>query len=187
RSRQVDDYRVVELFSMLQDYVYGADLTCKPTYEKGLIVTRSWTPSATLVYDDGQYSDLKDMPQITVPLDRLILHSNGENKYANTHVYERYYDKENTCWKTKPLSWGVAYKKDILIKIHPNKDGVISSDFSPEYSYDPELGFVYLPGLFIKLNSKGKQKNFEQKLLHHYNAGNQTSSVIITYIKALER
>lgn len=71
QTQQVDDYRVVELFSQLQEYVYEANLTCKPTHEKGLVITRSWIPSATLIYEDAQ---------ITVPLDRLIVKKRSGNR-----------------------------------------------------------------------------------------------------------
>ena len=173
RSQQVDDYRVVELFSMLHDYVYRADLTCQPAHEKGLIITRSWTPSATLIYEDGT----KNPPKTTVPIDRLL--KNKGNQYANTHVYERYYNQETTHWDLRTLSWGYAYMKDILIKIAPNNDGAGMFDGNKEYEYDSELGFVELPGVFIKLKTTG----FDEKLLCQHN---QQNLAIITYTKALD-
>ncbi|MEG4350460.1 CRISPR-associated helicase Cas3' [Microcoleus sp. LAD1_D3] len=183
RSHYVDDYRVVELFSMLHDYVYSADLTCQPAHEKGLVVTRSWTPSATLVYDDGTHGDkIENMPQVTVPIDRLTIKKDNINQYANTHVYERYYDQENTRWKLGDLRWGFAYQKDIIIKINRSNDGASMLDGNPEYSYNPELGFVELPGVFIKMRTNG----FEEKLLYQYGNTAQKKSVIITYTKALE-
>ncbi len=114
RSQQVNDYRVIELFSMLHDYVYRADLTCQPLHEKGLIITRSWTPSATLVYDDGtqgkNINKINEMPQVTVPIDRLIIKKSREetesNEYANTHIYERYYNQEETRWSL-PINCGL--------------------------------------------------------------------------------
>ncbi|MCC3450865.1 MAG: CRISPR-associated helicase Cas3' [Microcoleus sp. PH2017_40_RAT_O_B] len=183
RSQQVDDYRVVELFSMLHDYVYSADLACQPAHEKGLVVTRSWTPSATLVYDDGTHGDkIENMPQVTVPIDRLTIKKDKSNQYANTHVYERYYDQEKTSWERRDLRWGFAYQKDIIIKIHRSNDGASMLDGNPEYSYEPELGFVKLPGVFIKLKTNG----FDEKLLYQYGNTAQKKSVIITYTKALE-
>lgn len=183
RSQQVDDYRVVELFSMLHDYVYSADLTCQPAHEKGLVVTRSWTPSATLVYDDGSHGDkIENMPQVTVPIDRLIVKKDKSNQYVNTHVYERYYDQENTVWELRDLRWGFAYQKDIIIKINPSNDGGSTLDGNPKYSYNPELGFVKLPGVFIKLRTNG----FDEKLLYQYGSTAQKKSVIITYTKKLD-
>lgn len=186
RSQQVDDYRVVELFSMLHDYVYGADLTCQPTHEKGLVVTRSWTPSATLIYDDGTHGDkINEMPQITVPVDRLIVKKDKdtiENQYQNTYVFERYYDQEETRWKTRDLRWGCAYEKDIIVKIRTSCDGAFIPEEGQQYDYNPELGFVELPGVFIKLKTSG----FEDKLLFQHDENNKQKSVIIRYVKALQ-
>ncbi|MUG96257.1 CRISPR-associated helicase Cas3' [Scytonema sp. UIC 10036] len=183
RSHHIDDYRVVELFSMLHDYVYSADLTCQPIHEKGLVITRSWTPSVTLVYDDGTHGDrieekIPEMPQVTVPVDRLIIRKdeNGSNEYANTNVYERYYDQEETQWKIRPLRTGYAYQKDIIVIISRQHDG------KKEYTYNSELGFVDLPGVFIKWRTTG----FEQKLQYKYNENDKQKSAVITYIKALE-
>lgn len=183
RSHYVDDYRVVELFSMLHDYVYSADLACQPAHEKGLVVTRSWTPSATLVYNDGSHGEkIENMPQVTVPIDRLIIKKDKSNQYANTHVYERYYDQENTSWKMRDLRWGFAYQKEIVIIINQTNDSVFMPDGNPEYPYNSALGFVEMPGVFIKLRTNG----FDEKLLYQYGSTAQKKSVIITYTKALE-
>ncbi|MEB3828065.1 CRISPR-associated helicase Cas3' [Phormidium sp. CCY1219] len=172
RSHRVDDYRVVELFSMLHDYVYGADLTYKPLHEKGLVVTRSWTPSATLVYDDGTHGDdIHKMPQASVPLDRLI--QNKENQYANTHVFERYYNRENTCWELRDLRPGYAYAKTILIKISATHEGALMPEAQPEYQYQADLGFLELPGVFIKLKPSG----LDDKLLYK----REKTTAILTY------
>jgi CRISPR-associated endonuclease/helicase Cas3 len=183
RSQHIDDYRVVELFSMLHDYVYSADLTCQPTHEKGLVITRSWTPSATLVFDDGKHGDaLSKMPQITVPLDRLVLKKDqdtGEslNRYAETQACERYYDQEQTRWKTRDLRGGCAYQKDIIIKLGPYSDGAMH-DVDLPYSYEPELGFKDLPGVFNRWRSTG----FDEKLRYEPKNGRGAT---LTYTKAL--
>jgi CRISPR-associated endonuclease/helicase Cas3 len=141
RSQQVDDYRVVELFSMLHEYVYQANRTCHPLHQRGLIPTRSWTPSVNLEFHSDQ------VHSISVPIDRLC---SGE-RYSNTYAYEKWYDKENTRWDTEHLlRWGSAYGKDITVKIHPQKNGVIFDTSLAEYIYDEELGFVKLPRIFIK-------------------------------------
>ena len=173
RSEHIDDYRVVELFSMLHEYVYGADLTCQPIHEKGLVITRSWTPSATLIYKNGE----KSPPKVTVPLDRLT--QRDDNQFANTHVYEYYYDVETTKWRTRDLRFGSAYSKDIIIEMSPTNDGAGMYDGKEEYNYDPELGFVNLPGVFIKLRAKG----FDEKLLCQH----EDKKVIISYTKALDK
>ncbi len=180
RSEHIDDYRVIELFSMLHEYVYGADLTCQPIHEKGLVITRSWTPSATLIYKNDELVDKhgnKSFPKVTVPLDRLL--QRDDNQFANTHVYERYYDVETTHWALRPLRFGSAYSKDIVIEMSPNNDGAGMYDGKDEYNYDQELGFVSLPGVFIKLRAKG----FEEKLLCQH----EDKKVIISYTTALDK
>jgi CRISPR-associated endonuclease/helicase Cas3 len=186
-KQTIDDYRVVELFSMLQDYVYNTDLTCQSAHEKGLVITRSWTPSVTLVYDDGNQGDnleemIKKSPQIQVPIDRLILKKNDEgnyiNQYANVDVYEWIYNKEETRYKLEPLKyWGCAYSKDMVIKVRAVQDGAISDSFE-SYSYDHELGFKDLPGVFIKWRANGYEERLQYK-------PTKDRSVIINYTKAL--
>ncbi len=181
RSQHVDDYRVVELFSMLHDYVYGADLTCQPTHEKGLVVTRSWTPSATLIYDGGEHNDdFSKMPQISVPLDRLIRKKDkatGEisNQFSATNVYERFYDQEQTRWSIRELRSGSAYQKDIIIKLGPYGH---ETDPGLSYDYQEEFGFIDLPGVFTKWRPVG----FDEKLHCQHSDKN---SAVITYTQSL--
>ena len=187
RSQQVNDYRVVELFSMLHDYVYCADLACQPLHKKGLVITRSWTPSATLVYDDGTHGEnINKMPQVTVPINRLFIKKSTEeqesNEYANTYIYERYYNQEETRWSLRPLGWGCAYQKNILVKINKSNDEVFIPEEKQEYNYQQELGFLELPGIFIKL----KTQNLDEKLLLKQDNSEQHSA-IITYTKNLEQ
>lgn len=175
--KQVDDYRVVELFSMLHDYVYNADLTCKHAHEKGLIITRSWTPSATLVYKKGS-----DKPHtITVPVDRLIKKKKEDNDFANTYALEYRYNQETTRRELRDLTWGYAYSKDIVIQIHKNHEGAGHYDGKDEYEYNPDLGFIELPGVFIK--PRRNNNEFEEKLLYK---DSNNKSVIIRYTKALK-
>lgn len=180
RSQHIDDYRVVELFSMLHDYVYGADLTCQATYEKGLVVTRSWTPSATLFYDDGEHGDwskdLSKFPQISIPIDRLIKKSDESNIYAAVDVYERYYDQEESRRRERPLTWGSAYQKDIIIRIGKS-DGTQPEE---SYQYNAELGFVQLPGIFAQWRAKGMEQQLE------YKPSQNSKSAVIKYTKALK-
>ncbi len=186
RPDHIDDYRVVEIFSMLHDYVYGADLTCQPSYEKGLVITRSWTPSATIVYDDGHQGDWEQnfskLPKVSVPLDRLLLKKVervATNQYANVDVYERIYDQESTRWVLTPLRWGSAYAKDIAIRIGAVHAGAQADALEP-YIYDPEIGFVQLPGIF----SGGRQGTEPNVKLFYQPLSNKT--IMITYIKPLE-
>lgn len=169
RSQQVDDYRVVELFSMLHEYVYQADRTCHHLHKQGLIPTRSWTPSVTLEFHGEQ------VHSISVPIDRLC----SGTKYANTHVYQRKYDQENTRWSMEPsLEWGSAYNKEIIVKIYPDKDGVVYNAELENYQYDEILGFVKVPKIFSKIPSNSAV----EKLLYE-----GERKAIITYTKSLAK
>lgn len=173
----VDDYRVVELFSMLHDYVYGADLTCKPTHERGLIPTRSWEPSAELrlTLPDNQYHS------ISVPISRLA-EKNGQ-QYAYTCAFERRYDKENTRWYDTSIGWGSAYEKDIVIRIDHDL-GEFIFDSLPPYSYNSDYGFVELPKIF----SATWIDEAEVKLKYEVNKRNGNKHIaIISYVKSLDK
>jgi CRISPR-associated endonuclease/helicase Cas3 len=150
RSQHIDDYRVVELFSMLHDYVYSADLTCQPLHEKGLIITRSWEPSVTLEFYDRQ----AQKHTISVPIARL---ANKGVKYAHTHVEERKYNPETTKWDEVPLRGGIAYSKDITVEISLSIDGADFDLLLPDYKYDAELGFIELPQVFSGKWTDGTQ------------------------------
>ncbi|MBW4544593.1 MAG: CRISPR-associated helicase Cas3' [Symplocastrum torsivum CPER-KK1] len=169
-TQQVDDYRVVELFSMLHEYVYQANRTCQHLHKRGLIPTRSWTPSVKLEFIS------QETHSISVPIDRLYT---GE-QYANIHAYEKWYDKENTRWDTEHLlRWGSAYGKEITIRIHPEKKGVVYDVSLQSYSYDEELGFVELPRIFIKKWVDGA----DEKLLHVEGK----HKAIVSYTKSLSK
>lgn len=176
----IDDYRVVELFSMLHDYVYGADLTCKPTHERGLIPTRSWEPSAELRL---MLSD-KDYHSISVPISRLA-EKNGQ-QYAYTYAFERRYDKDNTRWYESPIGWGSAYDKDIIIQISPDLSEFMFDNSLPNYSsiYDQDLGFVKLPQIFSAKWIDGADVKLKYEL-NKRDGGKHIA--IISYIKSLDK
>ncbi|NEP13300.1 MAG: CRISPR-associated helicase Cas3' [Symploca sp. SIO2C1] len=164
RSQQVDDYRVVELFSMLHDYVYSADLTCQPLHQRGLIPTRSWKPSVNFVHIDKGHS-------ISVPIDRL---ASGQ-QYADIYAYEKRYNQEKSQWDDEHLlGWGSAYGKEITVRISPEQVDVTL----PVYDYDETLGFVEIPKIFVKKWTDGA----EEKLL--YITGQHKA--VISYIKSLD-
>jgi CRISPR-associated endonuclease/helicase Cas3 len=179
-DRTIDDYRVVEIFSMLYDYVYNADLACESAHKKGLVITRSWTPSATLVYDDGEHGDwvanMSQLPQVSVPLDRLIKKKDESNFYAAVDVYERYYHVEQTRYQVRSLTWGSAYQKEIIIRIGKH-DGI---ELGSPYEYNPELGFVDLPGIFTKWRTKGSEQRLEYKT-----SSKNSKSTVINYIQGV--
>ena len=175
RTPHVDDYRVVEIFSMLYDYIYGADLTCQPAHERGLVPTRSWTPSVELRL---VRSENEQHHSISIPVDRLAA-TNGK-AYAHTSLFERAYDVENTQWKTEPVKrWGDIYKKQLIVEICPEL-ALISFDDARSYDYDEELGFVELPKIFTKWI-----QGAEVKLKYSYTQSDKTHTVIYSYVNSL--
>jgi CRISPR-associated endonuclease/helicase Cas3 len=178
RTQKVDDYRVVEIFSMLHDYVYGADLTCQPTHERGLIPTRSWKPSVTLKFEGYCEITKKNFTHsTTISIDRFC----SGKEFAYVDVFQKYYDQETTSWINKPLMWGSVYEKDITISIANERDNFIFDHSNSKYSYDPELGFVEIPKVFIKL----KSPDLDQKLLYQNKNLTEKKSIIISYVKDL--
>lgn len=164
RSQQVEDHRVIELFSMLHEYLYNTDLTYQPLYKRGLIPTRSWKPSVNLVHLGQEHS-------ISIPIDKLYY---GQH-YADVYAYERWYDQENSQWDSdRQLGWGSAYGKEITVRISP--DGIDVN--LPKYAYDEELGFVLIPKIFVKKWTDSA----EEKLLYT----NGEHKAIISYIKSLD-
>ena len=177
----VDDYRVLETFSMLHDYVYGSDLTCEETHEKGVIPTRSWKPSVTLVFNGKDNLTGAELNQhghsITIPIDRLC----SGNEYAFVNVTESEYNVEERKWRDKPLGWGSAYRKNIKVIIDNGRGEYQFNHDLSEYWYSSELGFFDLPKIFIKL----KSNDAEEKLLHINKSDREYSKVIINYVKEI--
>ncbi|NET16499.1 MAG: hypothetical protein F6K08_28595 [Okeania sp. SIO1H6] len=66
------------------------------------------------------------------------------------------------------------------MKINKSNDEVFVPDSKQEYNYNPELGFVELPGIFINI----KTHNLDEKLLLKQDNSDQQSA-IITYTKNL--
>jgi CRISPR-associated endonuclease/helicase Cas3 len=171
----IDDYRVVELFSMLHDYVYGADLTCKPTHERGLIPTRSWEPSAELRF----MLPNEEYHSISVPISRLA-NKKGQ-QYAYTYAFEQRYDQNTYTWNNHNLGWGSAYDKTILIMMQDLSDCIFGTDL-PVYPYDPDLGFVELPKVF----STSWVDGANVKLKYERDDGKDKHIAIIHYTKSLD-
>ncbi|NJN74577.1 MAG: CRISPR-associated helicase Cas3' [Limnothrix sp. RL_2_0] len=180
-EQKIDDYRVVETFSMLHDYVYGSDLTCQETHEKGVIPTRSWRPSVTLEFIGKDKSCEADIPNekphsITVTIERLC----SGKEYAYVIVQEQFYDKDQTKWDKRNLRWGSAYNKNILVTINNEEQiGCVFDHDREVYEYESELGFIEIPKIFVKLRSK----DTEEKLLYTCDNRGEKTTAIIKYVK----
>ncbi len=126
------DPRAETLFEVLQEYVYGLDLTHEPAHRKGFVATRGWTPSVLLRVGDDE---------VEVPVDRLV---GGEGELQSTKVWERFWPDREKGWveREQPLRWGGELCGRTLVVDYPKKE-----------DYDPEIGFAELPKVFLRLKS----------------------------------
>ncbi|WP_022799399.1 CRISPR-associated helicase Cas3' [Thermus islandicus] len=129
------DLRAETLFEALWEYVYGLDLTQEPLHRKGFVATRSWTPSVRL---------RKGEDEVEVPIDRLI---GKKEELTPVEVVERRFtdgEEGNRRWKEVPLRSGELYGRELVV------------DYP--YEYDPELGFVELPKVFLRIRHPDPQR-----------------------------
>lgn len=121
------DPRAETLFEVLQEYVYGLDLTQEPAHRKGFVATRGWTPSVLL---------RAGADEVEVPIDRLV--GRREDLVPATVRERRWPDREEGRGQVEvfPRS-GELYGRTLVV------------DYP--FPYDCDLGFVELPKVFRRL------------------------------------
>ncbi|MBN1841083.1 MAG: CRISPR-associated helicase Cas3' [Deltaproteobacteria bacterium] len=162
------------LFDMLWEYVYEGDLTSKPLWDRGILVTRSWEPSVTLCTGLEQETKLPMNP-VQVGISRLAAQTNkwGEN-LKNEKVSEYLSVEDDGTWhaevhraffnadRWEESRWSVypfpeyrisAYEKTVLC--------VIGEEFTHLY-FDNVLGYKRIPKVFLR----GYKSGFERILQH---------------------
>lgn len=140
------------LFDMLWDYVYDGDLSCKPLWDRGILVTRSWEPSVTLCTGLNP-EELPENP-VQVSLSRLasrVAPNEMEDRPAHeifsvekdgmwhADLYRVYFGREghDVRRRTYSLQGRVgAYWTTLLC--------VIKEPFRDRY-FDSRLGYTRLP------------------------------------------
>lgn len=157
------------LFDMLWEYVYEADLTCKPLWERGILVTRSWEPSVTLCTGLDQHN--KPLNPIQIKVSALVKRINPDNFKAKSaeelnfsasnqewhaEIKRSYYysnNKEGGNWVIKELTkYPVScYETDLLC--------VINDQYTHNY-FDDTIGYRDIPKLLLK----GYRDGFKQFL-----------------------
>ena len=169
------------LFDMLWDYVYEGDLTSKPLWDRGILVTRSWEPSVTLCTGIG--IDNRPVNPVQVGVSRLV--KNVFQPDSSKQQDEKYIDwikKENVCdwldvepggeWHARLFrtyyhlnrgeegKWSLyelsgrnvsCYEADLLCVIQPN---VVDQYFNDS------LGYIRIP----KILRRGYHQGFQQYL-----------------------
>ncbi|MCH8292791.1 CRISPR-associated helicase Cas3' [Candidatus Poribacteria bacterium] len=143
------DYRAEMLFEMLYEYVYEARLENKPLHDRGLVVTRSFEPSVTLVTKiTEEPENPEDYPQnaVSVRLSQCI----GKPEDEGFKVYHRFYNDNDQKFVFKPLDrGGCVYFKDLFVLVPEDK----------EY-YSQDIGYVKPPIVFENRGSRGYQRSF---------------------------
>jgi len=158
------------LFDMLWDYVYNGDLTCKPLWDRGILVTRSWEPPVTLCTG----LDSQGLPQnpVQVSLPRLAarvppeemekrpaheIFSVEENGTWHADLYRAYFDREGAeiRRRTYPLQGRVgAYWTTLFC--------VLKKPFLDRY-FDPSLGYIRLPTVLRRAWKDGFERTLALK------------------------
>ncbi|NUM35035.1 MAG: CRISPR-associated helicase Cas3' [Candidatus Brocadiae bacterium] len=174
------------VFQMLWDYVYGGDLTCKPLWDKGILVTRSWEPSITLctgidlfqrpinpveiaisrfsksIFPREEQEDYISWLKEQKVSQHLSVEDNGE---WHAKIYRSYYVSpkrgEESHYKIYPLEGKKVslYETNLVCEIQPQ--------FIAQY-FDDELGYVKIPKLF----RNGYKEGFRQYLEYQPNIKN---------------
>ncbi|MBF0550814.1 MAG: CRISPR-associated helicase Cas3' [Deltaproteobacteria bacterium] len=158
------------LFDMLWDYAYDGDLTCKPLWDRGILVTRSWEPSITLCTGINKETGGPENP-IPVGLSRLTrdwprlspedlkgarvgdylsIENGGYHAQIKRVFYQRRWG-EGGGWSIYDFpSYRIsAYENTLLC--------IIREDVMDIY-FDRILGYKKLPKIFLKGYKHGYQR-----------------------------
>lgn len=153
------------LFDMLWEYVYEGDLTGKPLWDRGILVTRSWEPAVILC--TGLNGNGIPRNPIQIGVSRL---AKDPKKYGEELKKEKVFDyldmepdgrwhavlrraffnpgaPEDSRWTIRELgATASCYQTRLVCVIQP--------DFVDCY-FDPVLGYVKLPKLLLKGHTDG--------------------------------
>ena len=159
------------LFDMLWEYVYEGELTSKPLWDRGILVTRCWESSVTLC--TGLHEKTKTpINPVQIGISRLARNigktpeelkkekvsdhlSIEENGQWHAELLKGYYNLnagEGSSWDMYPLGQRVSpYETSLFC--------VIGEKFESKY-FDADLGYVDIPTVLVK----GYRKGFERIL-----------------------
>ncbi len=168
------------LFDMLWEYVYEADLTGKPLWDKGILVTRSWEPAVTLCTGKDKHGRPVDPVQVgisrlaakisrskkddfDVPFKDWLKKQTVREKFSveengqwHAEIFRAFFNPgnpEESRWKLTPLTGNYisCYEASLVCVVKP--------EFKSEY-FDEVLGYVKMPKLFLF----GYKDGFQQYL-----------------------
>ncbi len=167
------------LFDMLWEYVYESDLTSKPLWDKGILVTRSWEPAVTLC--TGTENDRPVNP-VQMGISRLAVRIARSKKDDPEEPFKDWLKKQTVRDKfsvEEDGNWHAEVKRAFFNPGNPeesrwklvNLEGnyvscyeaslvcVIGKEFKSSY-FDETLGYVKIPKLFLI----GYRDGFQQYL-----------------------
>lgn len=168
-----EDWMGEILFDMLWEYVYEGDLTSKPLWDRGILVTRSWEPAITLCTGIDELTKRPENP-IQVGVSRLAKRINkpgeelknervdkwfsvDENRNWHAKIQRAFYNAdiwEESRWSLYPLPEKFAvscYETNLICEIN--------KEFKSKY-FDETLGYRKLPKIF----KEGYKKGFKRFL-----------------------
>ena len=172
------------LFDMLWEYVYEGDLSAKPLWDRGILVTRSWEPSVTLCtgfdsHERPQNSIQVGISRLSKRISRTPKNDENEEPYKDwlkkqqvrekfsitkengwhADLFRAFYNPgnpEESRWKLTEMKGNYlsGYESNLICRIKPQ--------FSARY-FDNFLGYVDLPVIFLK----GYRDGHKQFLDYH--------------------
>ncbi len=176
------------LFDMLWDYVYEADLTCKPLWDRGILVTRSWEPSVTLCTGTDWKTHRPENP-IQVSVSRLSHRLYRSKEDSSEESYGDWLKKQNVRdkfavdpdvdsekkWHAdlfraffNPGNWEESnwtlkpFTGNHVSCYEADLVCVIQKDCISKY-FDPIIGYIRIPKIFLR----GYRDGFRQYLDYH--------------------
>lgn len=159
------------LFDMLWEYVYEGNLSNKPLWDRGILVTRSWEPAVTLCTGIHPVSkrprnpiqvgvsqlarginlDPDDLKKAPVA-DRLDVDPDGApNVTWHADLFKAFYNPgnpEESRWRLRPIKSGQTscYETSLICRIN--------APYVRRY-FDDTLGYVRIPKILIKAYRQG--------------------------------
>lgn len=133
------DPRAQTLFEALHEYVYGLDPLNEGVWRKGFIATRGWEPSVTLRWKEhGKEHE--------VSVNVGLLATGKKEDLVEAKVCQRVFPdrEEGSAPREVPLRFEELYLKDVVV------------DYP--FPYDPELGFVEVPKVFLRCSRQGEER-----------------------------
>ena len=141
------DDRADVLFSLLYEYVYQADRTAKPAHDKGLVLTRSWEPSVTLMEVDANG---RTGHEVQVPLSRCLVRS-GEQPDPRVRLRREIYNDADRRMEREEIRYGgCCYLHRLVAEL-------------PAGYYDPVCGYAQVPRF---LRRAGSARGYRQSVAY---------------------